>query len=593
MLDRRSLLLFQPKLTVLEKKLWITYTPLDKYKEQKAKHSVYICPIAKNGIACNSGGRSDNLKGKTHQCRFYNQETIASFFPQRKDETTVAEERLSMGIPRALTSSPEELHFQNMIIAMAQCNISFKAICSQAFRTLILCLTQDEGSSSSLDRFVSRLNYHTLSETLIRIGKQHKELALSKVANKTVTVMFDKGRIGKNDCTAVTILVHDSAEGPLFWDLGYPCQSADEYTELANSYVRELGQYCIHVFAFCTDGLPVQKRALTGAGVQESKPVPFMHPIWIYCTNHLANLVVQDAIKVNPFLSAANSCIRDFVTIAHSPKSIKVLDSICPGFAVTRWLALGNISSYIFKHKMPILKEHLLSRENYLMILQLHILLLPLMTLQHALESAETRLSDVFLLLRKTIQDFEFIEKHAAFTGPPLEALRCIITFFYKRFLYGDQGDLYALAYLYTPAGLTAFLQHRFTWKIVYDTSLHYDTSALSKDVIQRSYGLFSFSSLRDSFAIIQRTVRTMSQTKEVLLETEDLASKRRATLVTLIDEARQLQDDLNSKRTSSLTTTSITTLEAPALPKTGTVQEENAFPSEQIRGVINTDYLS
>ena len=197
MLERPSLLLFQPKLTVLEKKLWITYTPLDKYKEQKAKHSVYICPIAKNGISCNSGGRSDKLKGKTHQCRFYNQETIASFFPQRKDETTVAEERLSMGIPRALTLSPEELPFQNINIAMEQCNVSFKAICLQAFRTLILCLTQDDSANNSLDLFVSRLNYHTLSETLIRIGKQHKELALSKIATTTVTVMFDKGESGK------------------------------------------------------------------------------------------------------------------------------------------------------------------------------------------------------------------------------------------------------------------------------------------------------------------------------------------------------------------------------------------------------------
>ena len=132
---------------------------------------------------------------------------------------------------------------------MVQYNISFKAICCQAFRNLSRCLSPEDSASHSLDTFVSRLNYHTLTDMLIRIGKERKQYALTKLANKTVTVMFDKGRIAKTDCTAVIILVHDSVDGPLFWDLGYACHSVEDYTQLANSYVNELDQYNIHVFA--------------------------------------------------------------------------------------------------------------------------------------------------------------------------------------------------------------------------------------------------------------------------------------------------------------------------------------------------------
>ena len=583
----------QPKLTVLENKLWITFTSLDRYREQKSRHCVYICPIVKNGIACNIGGRSDKLRGKQHHCNFYNQDTIEAYFQPRKDTASSSEETLSVETDPVNTSPSEDDQFQKIVIAMAQCNISFKAICSQAFRNLIRCLSPEDSASHSLDTFVSRLNYHTLTDMLIRIGKERKQYALTKLANKTVTVMFDKGRIAKNDCTAVTILVHDSVDRPLFWDLGYACHSVEDYTQLANSYVNELDQYNIHVFAFCTDGLPVQRRALTSVCLQESKAVPFMHPIWIYCTNHLANLVVQDSVKANSFLSAASSCLKEFVTVAHSSKSIKVLHSICPGFAITRWLALGNISSYIIKHKVPILKENILSKEKYLMILQLDILLSPLIHLQLALESAGTRLSDVFLLLQKTIHDFLFIRNHAAFSGPPLEALRCIITSFYKRFLYRDQGDLYALAYLYTPAGLSDFLRHHFTWKMVYDSSLRYDSPELSKGVYHKTDGLFSFSSLRDSFAIVQRTVRAVNTTKDILLEIEDFTSKRRATLTAHIEEARKLQEECNLQQSPSSSTTTISASEVPPRDDSQELQdEEESLGSEQLRGVINSDYL-
>ena len=280
----------QPKLTLLDNKLWITFTSLDRYREQKSRHSIYICPIVKNGIACNIGGRSDKLRGKQHHCNFYNQDTIEAYFQPRKDAASSSEETVSVESNPDSTTSSEDNKFQKRVIAMAQCNISFKAICSQAFRNLIRCLSPEDSASHSLDTFVSRLNYHTLTDMLIRIGKERKQYALTKLANKTVTVMFDKGRIAKNDCTAVTILVHDSVDGPLFWDLGYACHSAEDYTQLANSYVNELDQYNIHVFAFCTDGLPVQRRALTSVCLQESKPVPFMHPIWIYCTNLLPHL---------------------------------------------------------------------------------------------------------------------------------------------------------------------------------------------------------------------------------------------------------------------------------------------------------------
>ena len=84
-------------------------------------------------------------------------------------------------------------------------------------------------SIASLDRFVSRLNYHRLSETLIKIGKEFKLTTIHKIEHKTVTIMLDKGRIGKSDCTAVIVTVHDSPEGPLFCDLGYPFKSREDY----------------------------------------------------------------------------------------------------------------------------------------------------------------------------------------------------------------------------------------------------------------------------------------------------------------------------------------------------------------------------
>ena len=101
------------------------------------------------------------------------------------------------------------------------------------------------------------------------------------------------------------------------------------------------------------------------------------------------------------------------------------------------------------------------------------------MTLQLELESIQTRLSDVFPFLRKALLDFQFIAEQSGFTGEALEALRTIITNFYKRFFFKDQGDLYALAYLYTPAGLTAYLRYHFTWRDVHDISIHYDNPSL------------------------------------------------------------------------------------------------------------------
>ena len=512
----------QPILFVRQNKIWLRCSSA-KIIEDAAKdiqtiirgsHPILICPLVKHGSPCLEDCRSDRIP-ITHQCRFY-ERTLDSYSKQAEKDKQEVSEQLDFE-----PLSPEQNKFRGIIIAAAKSNISFNSLCSRHFRELLeLCISDD---SISDQRNTISFNYRRIAKEIYTIGGQLKRKTIAKIRGKTITIMLDGGRVAKNHITAITLLVHDSSDGPLFWDLGPSCSSADDYYALATHYITELDQFNVHVFAFCTDGLLPQKQALNRPELCSSAVLPIMHPIWLYCGNHLTNLVVHDATTKNQPLSKLRQAATNFSNIAREPNNVSLLGGVCPGFIVTRWLALGNITNFIRRRQSQILQSKLLTKMQLCQLLEFEILLYPLNNLHKSLEDNHTRLSDVFLLLRTTIRDYICIANDPALMTS-LHLVRVILSFVYSRFLKGYQGDLYALAYCYTPGGIKQYRKHHLSWTIPnYNATPHHTDTPVQESQQPSSPsqrgGVFSYDELSYSFSCLQGKAETTPDVTVSFLE--------------------------------------------------------------------------
>ena len=140
-------------------------------------------------------------------------------------------------------------------------------------------------------------------------------------------------------------------------------------------YINELDQYKVHVFAFCTDGLASQKGALTKVdSLQHSSTVSFMNPLWVYCANHLTNLVIHDATTKDAFLQELRKLTIRISNDARTTKNIETLGFQCPSFIITRWLALHNICTFIRNHNRTLCDNGILTKSDVYFVLALEIL---------------------------------------------------------------------------------------------------------------------------------------------------------------------------------------------------------------------------
>ena len=442
----------KPSLVAKNNKLWITYQPLEKKLSGCTKHLAYLCPMVRNGFPCIASTRSDTTVA--HQCQFYTQQrSITSYV---KSQSSADPEENNM-------LTPEEERYRSIIMCLAECNIPFNALRKPAFQQMLTLLYSPLTITGGLPP-VPKFSHDALVKTLISLGKKQKNTIIESIQGKTITVMIDGGKIGKNYCTSITLLPHEGQTGPIFWELGPSCRTKEDYLELANAIIREMDAYSVHVFAFCTDGLSSQRGALISDELISSKVIPMLRPQWIYCGNHLTNLVVQKSIASDPDLNKLSELIRDFSRSTRNTKDWKAIGGICPGFVITRWLVLEDICTFIRTHEDAIMKSGLLNVHQLFEIMQLEVLLLPLMDLHHKLESNDCRLSDVFPLILRTIQQYDLITKNKSIREKALHGVRIILTNLYKRFMFGERGDLYAIAYVLTPKGLEEYHKHKFSW---------------------------------------------------------------------------------------------------------------------------------
>ena len=539
------------KLMLCGTKLWIRFST-------NKNHAVYQCPLVKHGKPCIISPRSDRILER-HTCNFQSQRTLTSYI---KKQTQSVETEQKLNITPFHPLSDEQRQHRKLLLIMLRCNMSFRSICSSDFKDLLQLIT---GGNMPVP-FLSLLNYRSLAKNIASLGNEMKQRVVSQIQNKTVTVMLDGGKIGRNHCTAVTIRPHSSVCTPFFWDLSPGCLSEADYNRLANYYIEELDQYKVHVFAFCTDGLAPQKGALTKTdSLKHSSTVSFMNPLWIYCANHLTNLVVQDATTKDPFLQKLRGLTIRIANEARTTKNIETLGFQCPSFVVTRWFSLQSICSFIRNHSQALCDAGLLTKSDRYFVQALEILLTPLTNLQRELEANDTVLHDCFLLLKKTIWHYILIANHeAACRGPILHSVRIILTFLYQRFFLQEWGNLYALAYCFTPDGFFQYCYHRFSWTI-FDFPLFKDVvppeEVPRKKKKHECYqgGILSFETVTHSFAELNSTSQTPAGDPDAFMHLEEEAFEEGFSAISeLLDQLAAIDKEL-SDEAAAISSTSVT----------------------------------
>ena len=546
------------KLMLCGSKLWIRFST-------NKNHAVYQCPLVKNGKPCLISPRSDRIMER-HICSFQSQRTITSYI--KKSATPTETEPKPNLLQNHPLNDEQQLH-RKLLLTMLRCNMSFRSICSPHFKELLKLLTGGTMASPLL----SLLNYKTLAKSIAMLGNEMKLRAVSQITNKTVTLMLDGGKIGRNHCTAVTIRPHSAICSPIFWDLAPGCWTEEDYSKLANYYISELDQYQVHVFAFCTDGLSSQKGALTKPEkLKQSSSVAFMNPLWIYCSNHLTNLVVHDATTKDSFLQKLRELAIRIANEARTSKNMETLGFVCPSFVMTRWLALQNICICIRNHSQALHARGILTKMERYFVLALEILLTPLINLQKELEANDTVLHDCFFLLKKTIWHYILIANHeAASHGPILHSIRVILTFLYQRFFLQGWGSLYALAYCFTPEGFFQYNYHHFSWTI-FDCPLFKDIvppeeiPTRKKKPAYHGGGILSFATVTHSF--VELNSQSEPEPSEPDLRLEDEAFETGFSSISeLLNQLAVLDKELAieaAAAASSSTIASVTVSRAP-----------------------------
>ena len=534
------------KLMLCGTKLWIRFST-------NKNHAIYQCPLVKHGKPCLISPRSDRIMER-HICNFQSQRTLTSYI---KKQTQAPETEQKQKITSYHPLNDEQKLHRKLLLIMLRCNMSFRSICSSEFKELLQLIT---GGNMPI-RFLSVLNYRSLAKNIASLGNEMKQHVISQIQNKTVTVMLDGGKIGRNHCTAVTIRPHSAVCAPLFWDLSPGCKSEADYNRLANYYIEELDQYKVHVFAFCTDGLASQKGALTKAeSLKHSSTVSFMNPLWVYCANHLTNLVLQDATTKDPFLQKLRGLTIRIANEARTTKNTETLGFQCPSFVITRWFSLHGICSFIRNHSQKLCDTGLLTKSDQYFVLALEILLTPLTNLQRELEDNDTVLHDCFLLLKKTIWHYILIANHeASCRGPMLHSVRIILTFLYQRFFLQEWGSLYALAYCFTPDGFYQYCSHRFSWTI-FDFPLFKDVVPPEEVSRKRRRhechqgGILSFESVTHSFTELNSTAQKHAEDPDAFMHLEGEAfEKGFAAIAELLDQLAAIDKELSAEVAASL----------------------------------------
>ena len=555
-----STIMKRVKLMLCGSKLWIRFST-------NKNHAVYQCPLVKNGKPCLISPRSDRIMER-HVCNFQSQRTLTSYI---KKQTSPAETEPKPNLLQNHPLTDEQQLQRKLLLTMLRCNMSFRSICSPHFKDLLQLLT---GGAMTMP-LLSLLNYKTLAKSIAVLGNEMKLRAVSQMNNKTVTLMLDGGKIGRNHCTAVTIRPHSAICSPIFWDLAPGCWTQEDYSKLANYYINELDEYRVHVFAFCTDGLASQKGALTKLdNLQHSSSVAFMNPLWIYCANHLTNLVVHDATTKDSFLKKLRELTIRISNEARTTKNMETLGFQCPSFVVTRWLALQDICIFIRNHSRILQSTGIVTKLDTYFVLALEILLTPLTTLQKELEANDTVLHDCFILLKKTIWHYILIANHeAACRGPMLHSVRIILTFLYQRFFLQGWGSLYALAYCFTPEGFFQFNYHHFSWTI-FDFPLFKDTvppEEVQKKKRKQEYhhgGIFSFATVTHSYAELNSKSESESSERDNHLRLEDEAFQTGfSSIFELLNQLEMLDTELTSEAAAAASSSSMASVTASRAP--------------------------
>ena len=440
----------RPRLQARNGKLWITYNTAANWEAHRLTHRSYQCPLCRRGCVCMQAPRSDKQSEK-HKCDFIAQGGLPKLL--KSYTVPIVDD----------TRGKENAFYEAVIKMMAKCNMSFRAIRSDSFRDFVEAMQRIFGPGGEQYRdIIPSLSYETVVSRLQTIALEKQNSMINCLRGQTVTIMLDGGMPSGEPLTAVTILPHNSTGHAYFFNLEPACSTAEDYRSLAIRLQKEMEKYDISVVSYCTDGLYSQKSALTKSPLPVHSNFP-INTFWIYCCNHLTNLVLVHSIKENIFLKEATDRIISFSAEVRRSKS--KLKAICPSYSPTRWLSLGDISRYIVNYRDEISAQHLLTYPELATVALFHCIIEPLHTMQLLLEQSTTRLGNVFQIILNACFTYSLILNNPNLQTQHVTAIRVILTWIYDYFLSSDRGNLIGLAFFLTPSGLVTFHKTKFLFQ--------------------------------------------------------------------------------------------------------------------------------
>ena len=490
-------------LEYLNNHLWIKFKKVRDGHIHDKNHSFYVCPAIFSNQPCSRIIRNDYPAIYAHRCRkeLVHQQSILAFPHTSLSHQFSSEEQFifQQAMITAGQSSKPAVDYELLnafVEAIAKSNISFNAVCSDAFRNFLELLVRRVLPPETVfpQRLFQTLHYRNLIDIILTISKRRTLEMQEVLQGKCVTVMMDGGVVGNSKITAITLLINQPHTLPLFLGLEPPCANEEDYRNLATKLIQDLSHIGADVVAFCSDGLASQKKALSSLISSELDHPTVMRPFHIYCSNHLMNLVIQHSCERNGLLHSIADMLRDISRDARVYSASKVIGQICPAFVETRWYTLTDICQFTIKNREILLELGLILPDALLAIMKFHILFNPLFHLHAYFEHTASRLSFVFPYVMNCIHDLLSLANTSLFKGSWLYSIRTVVSCIYEYFISGERGNLFGLAYFLHPIGRHVFHQsiyrlHRnkkFNIPIIQDQSttqenqIHYTPEQLS-----------------------------------------------------------------------------------------------------------------
>ena len=344
---------------------------------------------------------------------------------------------------------------------------SFSFASSHIFRQFITKLVEigQKNPNTPLDDIVPIVHSSKISTEMTLLSAIAQERLLNTFRDHFVSVMFDEATINHKKMMAITIMkLEDDAE-PAFYRLTPAPSTSNDYTVFVRELERNLIAHNIEITSIITDGLPAQLSGIKAALVSHEQNAidTLFRPFHFPCLNHRVNLALVHTLKTIPFLSEIKGTLQTFAAESLTQKYQDILHKHSPKFVHTRWLCLSQICAFIRIKRNEILKHNLLERTTLINILMMEILLTPLLELQLFLESARTKLYQVFPSLIRTFIQYKHILKYSIFREPKwLHAIAEILTSLHTLTLALETGDIIALSFSLSPIGQTLFHIHQF-----------------------------------------------------------------------------------------------------------------------------------